>query len=456
MAIYKFEDILKKHGATADQVTTFGSEESIQNSLNELEAKKPSYLKRVGTGIKEGLQGAGNDITSNDGRSALSKGISAVSNVASAVASPLTQAPGIKQFGEVINKGVEKGADALSNIYTPEFKQKLAQMSDEEYRRVTQPLIDTANIGNIADTLLMAKGGQKGTQVIKDGASNLRKGVSDAVGGAGDAIKTQVSKVAPDSATIMNKVARLKPTDAQKFQAQFGKSHGDYLTERGNFKNPDGIIKNEATKFTETLQAKDAAIAKLPGKFKDGSLSDMLDGLVEKAKTTSGENVKSPYLQKVVDWQKKHNGEGLTMEEINLAKRLYEKEVKLGYNKLMNADAVAKSTYIDTAVREFQDATAKQLGFENLPEVNKQIQMSKFIVDKLGGQIVGKSGLNGVSLTDWIMLSGANPAAVAGFLTKKVFSSKSVQAKFAEYLNKNDIKPTVTPSTKSKRQSKQK
>lgn len=447
MAIYKLEELLKKHGVTADQVTEYGSEQSILNSQQQLgvQEEKPNYFQRVGQDIKQSLQSVGQDLSGTDNRSALSKGVSAVSNVASAIMSPIAEAPGFKQIGELISKGVELGGRALSSLYTPEFKAKLANLSDEEFRQVTQPLQDLANTGNIANSILLAKGGQKGTQLTKEGLSKTGQVLKDTGSKITTTAKEGISKVAPDSQTIMNRVARLKPSDAQKFKDITGKTHGEYLTETGNFKSPADIVKVEAKKLTDTLQSKDATLAKFRGHFKDGSLTDMIDGLIKKAETTSSENVKSPYLKQVLDWKTKLEGKGLTMKDINLAKRLYEKEVKLGYNKLMNADAVKLATYVDTAVIKFQDTVAKKSGFKNLPELNKQIQASKFLVDKLGDQIVDKSGLNGVSLTDWIVLSGGDLTALGGFITKKVVSSKGVQAKIAEYLNKNPIKETPTP-----------
>lgn len=131
-------------------------------------------------------------------------------------------------------------------------------------------------------------------------------------------------------------------------------------------------------------------------------------------------------------------------------KRLYEREVKLGYNKMLNPDKVQTSTNIDNALREWQVTKAEELGFTNLKELNKQTQISRNLINSLGDEVVGKTGLNNVSLTDWIMLSGGDPTAIGGFLTKKFFGSKGVQAKIAEMLS--DVapegikKPVVTPS----------
>ena len=56
-----------------------------------------------------------------------------------------------------------------------------------------------------------------------------------------------------------------------------------------------------------------------------------------------------------------------------------------------------------------------------------------------------------MGLTDWIMLAGGNPEAVAAFLTKKFFSSSAVQSKIAEMLTAGDelvgqIKPDIGQS----------
>lgn len=256
------------------------------------------------------------------------------------------------------------------------------------------------------------------------------------------------SKLGLEPAVIMNRVARLKPTDALKFEKMSGKTQGEYLSETGNFGTPDTIIKNEATKFVESKNSVDSELAKLPGVYKDGSITDALSGLLERANMESGTNVKSPYLNQVENLIKKNEGSGLTMPEINDVKRLYEKNVKLGYDKKTESAKVNQATNIDSAIREWQVTKAKELGFNNISDLNKQTQISKFIIDKLGSQIVGQNGLNGINLTDWIILGGGDPTAVASFLTKKFFSSKAVQSKIAELLNKNkDVKGLIKPDT---------
>lgn len=241
------------------------------------------------------------------------------------------------------------------------------------------------------------------------------------------------------SSGIMNRVARLKPTDMSKFEKMSGgKTPGQYLTETGNFGAPDKIITNEASKFIQSKGMVDTELSKLPGVYKDGSITDALKGLYLKAKSVSTENTPAQYLNEVRGLIEKYNSEGLSMEDINAVKRLYERNVKLGYNKLLNPDKVELATNIDNSLRKFQFQTAKDLGFENIGELNKQTQLSKFFIDKLGEQVIGQSALNSIGLTDWVVLAGGNPQAIGGFLTKKFFSSKAVQAKIAEMLNSGE------------------
>lgn len=73
MAIYKLEDLLKKHNVTQDQVTSFGSEQSIQNSLQELEKKQePTFAGKI---LRETVRPLANVATNvvNAGQIALGK-----------------------------------------------------------------------------------------------------------------------------------------------------------------------------------------------------------------------------------------------------------------------------------------------------------------------------------------------------------------------------------------------
>lgn len=436
MATMSFDQFLKNNGVDSKNPSQLSAVKTLgvnhpAPSLPAAIAKKPgsSIVDAFKSGIDKTKTGYTQAQNAHNPLELIEGGLKQGAGVVEAATAPL--APVFKPLGDAINYVGDKIGDI------PAVQRFANSKAGETTSRIAE---DVADATTIAGAVAGVKGGAK----VVSGASDIAGDLSRKIDNAGGAIKGKVASLTPDSATIMNKVARLKPTDATKFEKlSGGKTHGEYLAETGNFGAPDKIITNEATKFTQSLADKKAALAELPGVFKDGAISDALEMLVEKAKSESSPNIKSPYLNQVLELQRKHNQEGLSMIEAENVKSLLEGKVKLGYNKMMNPEKVNQATNIDDSLRKWQDTQAKELGLENISELNKQTQLSRFIVDKLGDQIVGKNGLNGINLTDWIVLSGGDPTSVAGFLTKKFFSSKNIQAKIAEMLNKGEIKGPV-------------
>ena len=334
----------------------------------------------------------------------------------------------------------------MSKTIQSDFTDKATQVAEGNM----SPIGATA--GTVLDTVLggadvlgaeqLAKGG---VQLVKSGANLAKETIAPSLNKITETGTKVVSDILPKSPEIMNRVARLTPKQANDFKRIAGKSQGEYLVETGNFGSPDKIITTEAEKFLTSKKDVDTALEGLKGNFQDGSIKDALSGLLERAKSTSGENIKSPYLKTVEDLIAKHDTQGLTMSEINEAKRLYERNVKLGYTKMLNPKEVELATNIDTALREWQVSKAKELGFDNIAEMNKQTQISKNLIDSLGKQLVGQEQINSMGLTDWIMLSGGDTTSVAGLLTKKLFSNKSIQSKIAKMLSSGDVKLPVKP-----------
>lgn len=416
--------------------------------------EKPSMFERIKTGIQEKgakvqeqIQGEGEFAD----KTALERGVGATATAFSGISGTLYNAlpegarNTLDKIGGGIGQGINYLADKISN--NPALQEFAMSEAGKDTERVARVLAD---LGIISGEIL---GVDQATKALTKGAGMVGQELSktsETLTTGTEKVLTGAEKLLPKSPEIMNRVARLNPSDAKKFaKLSGGKTQGEYLTETGNFGAPDKIIKNEATKFAETLASKDAELAKLPGLYKDSSIIEATKELLKKAKSESSGSVKAPYLDEATRLQTKALAQGLSHEEINILKRLFEKNVKLGYNKLTaDSSIIKKATNIDSALREFQDNIAKSVGFENLPELNKQIQLSKFLVDKLGDEVVGKNGLNNIGLTDWIVLSGGDPTAVGAFLTKKFFSSKGVQAKVAELMNTSYIKVTPTPKVK--------
>lgn len=444
-------------GTIPDKISLVGNETSIISDENK---NGNSYFKRVlndfskaGENITQGIQKSASEIQQGvqtgglEGAAQVAAGagkaaLRTVGNVAGAAFAPVTEAPVIKQGLEAVGEGIAKipGAE--------DFMMKATEIATKypESAQDIQNLIDIAGLG-------LGKAVQKPIQEV---ASKVGTEIIDTAG----KLKTETfnigKKALPKSPEIMNRVARLTPTQARKFKELAGETHGEYLTRTGNFGNPQQIVENEAQKFAQSVKSVDDTLATLEGKYNTGVIDDVLKGLNERVILTSTDNVPSPISSKVNELIAKNKAGGLTMSEINDMKRLYEREVKLGYNKALNPDKVQTATNVDNALRDWQVNKAEELGFSNLRELNKQTQVSKNIINSLGDQTIGQTGLNNINLTDWIMLSGGDPTAVGGFLTKKFFSSKDIQSKIAKMLS--DVKPEgikkpiVTPSKQQKLQ----
>lgn len=377
------------------------------------------------------------------GAQSLKAGVQGVSQLGAAVGgiSTALTAP----LAPLFNAGTKIGQNLGNMTPTPIAKGVAAVGNNPIFQDNAPDIMNLANLAFTEQAPKLADQVSPTMTKIGEAASSVSDAAQSAVGGAKEAI------VGDASANIMNRVARLNPTDFSKFEKMAGETPGEYLARTGNFGSPDTIIANEATKFTNSLNEVDTALESLPGTYKPGAVKDALAQLQDKAEAVSTENVKAPFAEDVQALTDKFNSSGLDMAEINTVKRLYERNVKLGYSKLLNPDAVEKATNVDSAIRDWQANKAEDLGFTNISDLNKQTQISKFIINKLGDKIVGQSGLNGISLTDWIMLSGGTPESVAGFLVKKFFSSKTVQANIAKLLStgKPDlpIKANLSPKT---------
>src|SRR3990167_2377152 len=418
---------------TADQFKKQFGDTGVSQFKANTESQS-GYLKQIAESVKSNISEASQSLTaSTEGRmNPFAAGANIAKNVSGALLTPVSVA--LKPiFYKTVNPITEK-------IIGTQPAQRLIDVMSKNPELV----------GAIADTL------ETGLNVagIQGTISTLRSGLNFAKGKVKGAIEPEIP---PDgappstlevsanktSAGIMNRVARLKPTDEVNFSKLSGKTPGEYLQETGNFGAPDKIIRTESAKFLESKNMVDVEMAKLPGVYRNGAVLDALNGLLERALAVSSENVPASYLSQVRGWLTKYKSTGLTMEEITAVKRLYERNVKLGYNKLLNAEKVEQATNIDNSLRNWRIKQAEELGFDNVAKLDKQTQISKFLIDKLGDQLVGQGPLNAVSLTDWIILADGNIESIGGFLTKKFFSSKAVQAKIAEILNSKEIQGLI-------------
>lgn len=399
----------------------------------------PGYLSRVGQSLKEtattfgsDIQKQANELNAGGGIGTLARsGLRAVGATARAVFTPVLESPGVKQATEFVG---EKLSDTAPMQKFASWAQKHPEAAKD-----IQDVLDVASLF----------GGKAASGPVARSTVGLARSTGEATaktfGNIADRAVTMTRNAPSD---IMTRVARLTPKEEMAFKNTSGRTVGEYLTETGNFGDPQSIVAKEAEKFASSKNMVDDALSKLPGEYQVGPVNDALQLIVKKGEGSSTSSVKAPYLSRATELLQKSQNQGLNMSEINEVKRLLEREVRLGYNKLNKPQTVARATYVDDAIRQWQFKKAPELGLENLPELNKQTQVSKFLLNKLGDSIVGKGALNNMSLTDWIILAGGDGTAASSFLVKKFFSSKGIQAKIAKMLNRKPVQEIITPKTR--------
>lgn len=252
------------------------------------------------------------------------------------------------------------------------------------------------------------------------------------LGGTFPAVTAGIKSLKPEK--IMNRVARVNPSDAIKFKKLANTDIGDYLIKRGIYGNDEEIVTQLSDRFIRSKDVADEAIAKLGGTWKHKPVTTALDDLLARETRISSEGAPSRDLARITELVNKNKLDGLEMKEINEVKRLYERNIKLDYLKQNLPESVARANTIDDAIRTWQFAQADKLGLKNLPEINKETQLARQLGDALLKKGQSQQGNNAFGLTDAILISGGDPQAIAMLLTKKTFGSKGVQSAIAKKL----------------------
>jgi hypothetical protein len=268
---------------------------------------------------------------------------------------------------------------------------------------------------------------------VLPGVATLPKDVSAMTPAVMAGAEKVASALTPDSANIMQRVLRVTKGQQANFEKKYGTSVGQYAVDRGLIGTQDEVATNLANRFTTSIKAADDALASLPGEFKPEAVRTALEDLYTKKLATSAKGAIDPELNAVKGLIAKFDNVGLNMSEINEAKRLYERNVKLDFVKTNNPEGVKLANNIDDAIRTWQFNQAERLGLKNLPDINKETRMAKDLLNSLEREASGKAGNNAISLTDWIVLADGGAMNMAAFLAKKGFSSDVAQAFVAKY-----------------------
>lgn len=322
---------------------------------------------------------------------------------------------------------------------------------------IGKPIFNVAGkvVGTITPDLIQNIA-SKGVSAITDFAAEhniLPQAISHVINSAADVadkaanapfntVSSATSNLTKDaSAAIMNKVGRVNPSDGAKFSAMSGgKSVGQFLDDRGIYGSVSSVTAKLFDRFSQAKAAVDTALDSLPGLYKNKAVETALSDVVDHAQATSAEGARSPYLTQAETLLGKAQGEGLSMSDVNAAKRLYEGTVKLNYIKDGVSSGIERANNIDSAIRTWQQDTADKLGFTNIKGLNKETQLSKMALDAIGKKNNAQVGNNIVGLTDWIVASGLphDPSSLALLLGKKVFGNSTTQGLFARMLSRGE------------------
>lgn len=343
-----------------------------------------------------------------------------------------------KAAEEAIGGTVQSGAEAVAKSDPAQFLvEKYNGLTPEQKGVVDGVLGTTEGLATLLGVGPAVRAGKTAVQATANATKSVVDRGAEALAGItqrGTAGIQEATSKAVDPVNIMQRVARVSPTKQRDFQAMTGESVGQYLVNRGIFGDTDELIQQLHKRFETSKGNVDKAMGTLPGEYKSTAFGNALSQLIAHERRVSSVGAPSTDLERVIALQKKHNGAGLTMEEFNEVKRFYERNVRVEYLKEMVPDKIQFANNVDKAMREWQFSQARQLGFKNLPALNKETQAAKQLLDDLGAEIAGKDANNLVTLTDWIVLAGGDPTAVGAFLTKKALSSKRVMSKVAEKL----------------------
>lgn len=314
----------------------------------------------------------------------------------------------------------------------------------------------TGNILNVAGGI---EGAGLAKNLVTKGATSIQEGLQNLAKSS-----TQVSKEITDglikgtkgeeiASQILTKQVRLTPTQRSEFATMSGGlDEGQYLVQKGIYETNDRAIKALGEDWLKSYNEKKQALGQLGNQYTFNPANEALKELADYEAKTGVKGTKGLFTDKINQLLEASQTRGLTLNEIDDLKNIYERTVALGYGKEVNTIGVEKATRIDNALKTFIEKEGEKQGFTNIKELNKNTQLSRFLADAIENRVGSRAGNNFVSLSDSIMATGAvvDPRALALLAVKKTVGSEAVQAKLAKMIGgtvKKDIKANVEQST---------
>jgi hypothetical protein len=225
---------------------------------------------------------------------------------------------------------------------------------------------------------------------------------------------------------LIEKITKVSPTKLQKFEDQFGENVGKFMNDRWLKTRQDA-----SNYFINNLKKVDEALWSIQWTFKSPIVDDVLTESVEFATKTADEN-----LNRLLELQQKAANEWLTMSEVNEVKRYFEWHTKFTYGKSQDAVKASKATNLDTRLRDWQMQMAKESWLDNLAQLNRETQATKYILNN--AKDASEWLLWAIDVTDELLAIhyGWLDRALKTYLTKSILKSPKFQAKLVDILNR--------------------
>ena len=427
--------------------------QAIKQSIGK--SSEPSYLQRVVSGVKSEAEQNKQDLNNPD-VAPLSKGISTVSHIASAVTKPLTEAPGFKQVGDVFGKGIDFLGGKLADLYSPEFQKSLADMTPEQFSQATQPLKDLANLGNIANNILLAKGGQKATEIATNTGEKISNTLENklvppvppviAQNPVIDTAKQVIKDVTPTTQTIVDRqVARafkLSPTeDLARIEQLTGEKVGTFMDRNNLIKNTAPDSAEALVKFKkQNLNLVNDAISVVPDNYTFLDIPE-LKTTIEFLKNDLSSLKSAPYKQ-VLDRLNNIESKGnFDLMDVQYVKNAFD-DIESIYKR--TGDVKEKILAQDMAntispVRRFIEARVKEFNPEiDIGSLNNNIRTSSAILDAIAKRAPKAETASLFKLGDYAVVGVGNQiipgTGFAALFGKKILESAPIQLRIAKYL----------------------
>lgn len=220
---------------------------------------------------------------------------------------------------------------------------------------------------------------------------------------------------------------RMNPKSIDTFKEWYGEDYGQYMYDRWFTKSADWWNLDDMENYKNSLLSqKRETLNKIEWTYQDISLQDMAEHLVEKA-----ENVRNrKLLKEAQELQNKHNETWLTMPEADRLRTLFQQNVKMWFHQDIPADARERAKNEYMAVKEFLDDVGRKNWFDDLDNINREIQKTQHIIKGIESKLNRESANNAYTLTDYILMAEAftSPQTAAVFTAKQILKNPKVRS----------------------------